>query len=77
MKFILLILVTMSHQNDGRTPVAVDHIEFRTAAACEQMKAAIESAKAPKSSGLIGAINGALNSPIITARCEAVDDGAE
>lgn len=80
MKFILILIVTMSHQNDGHTPVAVDHMTFSTQAACEQMKTKIESApQSAKAGGLMGAvnaINGALNGPIINARCESVDDGA-
>lgn len=80
MKFILFIIITMSHQNDGHTPVAVDHIEFRNQAACEQMKTKIESgSQSTKSSGFMGAvnvINGALNGPIINARCEGVEDTA-
>jgi len=80
MKFILLLIVTMSYNNDGHTPVAVDHIEFKTQAACEQYAAKITSAPAQKSGGFMGAvnaINGALSGPIINARCEAVNEAAE
>ncbi len=72
MKWILIIIATMSHQNNGTTPVAVDHIEFRTQVACEQMAAKLTSAPAAaKSGGFMGAvnaINGALNGPIINTR---------
>lgn len=79
MKWILFIVMTMSNQNDGRTPIALDHIEFKTQAACEQMKTKIENgAGKPQGQsgfmGAIGAINGALNGPITNARCESVDD---
>ena len=80
MKWILFIVLTMSQQNDGHTPVAVDHMQFNTQAACEQMKTKLESdgGKSQGKSGFMGAvnaINGALNGPIINARCESVDDG--
>ena len=74
MKWILFLVFTMSHQNDGRTPIAVDHIVFNTQAACEEMKNKIENK--PKSGGLIGTLNSALNGPIIDARCESVNDTA-
>lgn len=80
MKWILILIVTMSHQNDGKTPIAVDHMTFATQAACETMVAKLQTAPqtAQKSGGFMGAvnaINGALNGPIINARCEGVQDG--
>lgn len=78
MKFILLIIVTMSQQNDGRTPVAVDHMTFNTQAACEQYRATLGKAPKRDGGGLMGAVNalnGVINAPTIDARpCEAVND---
>lgn len=69
MKWILFIVLTMSHQNDGRTPIAVDHIEFKTREACAEMKIQIENRPAKS-------FVDSLNGPIIDARCIPVDDRA-
>jgi hypothetical protein len=79
MKFILFIIITMSNQNTGSTPVAVDHMTFNTAKACNEMKEQVTKPMVEKSGGLMGAvnaINGAINSPIIKADCKSVDDSA-
>ncbi len=78
MKWILLIVMTMGRGD--HPPVAMDHIEFKTQAACEAYKAKVEN-NAGKSSGggsfmgAVNAINNTLSAPIVTARCDSVEDG--
>lgn len=74
MKWILIIVMTSSNVNNGQMSIAVDHIEFHSERACNELRDKVQHK--PKSGGLIGAINGALNGPIIDARCESVDDSA-
>ena len=74
MKWILILVFATSHQIGPGTSLAVDHIELNTEAACIELRDKMQ--EKPKGGGLLGAINGAINSPIITARCESVDDSA-